>query len=151
MVYAFFDGHKPKTTEDRLKRGRKKIQAGEIKETPGEPPIPPDVAASPGKLACWRSVVGDLSNLGVLQATDGEMIALCARTLHRLAQVEAELDASDSLTVIDKRGDLKPHPLLAIQQTYTTKADKLLCNLRLSPSTRSKTLPLADEDSGWMA
>lgn len=135
-----------------MKRGRKKLQTGELKVVEGAPATPEDIEACPAKLQAYTQLIADLDAQGNLQATDGLMIALCARTLARLAQVEVDLDKLESLIYLDSRDDPKPHPLLGIQATLTTKVEKLLSNLRLSPATRSKALAMDTEgEDGWEA
>lgn len=136
-----------------MKRGKKKVQVDSIKEIPGAPEVPKDIASNPKKLAAWNGLLADLADQGNLLKTDRELIALTARTLARLAQIEQELDDAPSLTHVDSRGDIKQHPAITSCLSFTTKVNKLLSDLRLTPGARTKgVVPLASEDtSGWEA
>lgn len=135
-----------------MRQGRKKTQVGAIKQIPGKPETPTDIASNPEKLAAWDRLCDDLHQQGNLLITDRELIRTAANVVVMLRQVEREIEQLPSLYITNSRGDLVQHPLVGMHVAYVTKTNRLLSDLRLTPGTRSKgTVPLASEDldSGW--
>ena len=77
-----------------------------------KPPPPPDLSAA--SAAAWPGLTSDLEVATGASAVDLALLADLLRACDRLAQLR-ELLERDGLTVTGSQGQVRPHPVLAVE------------------------------------
>lgn len=119
-------------------RGRRPI--------PDEPKVPAGTTMpsylSAGARAVWRRLYPLLDESGVLARTDREALIEFCTVFDRWRVAEAEvsewLEQKNTYLVKQRNGVIKPHPSIAIANTYLDKARQLQADLGLTPTSRSR-------------
>ncbi len=102
---------------------------------PRIPPAPPDL--SPASSDAWAGLAADLHAIHGGHEVDFTILANVLRAADRLAGV-AETIGRDGVTVAGSKGQLRPHPLLAIEQSLRREVADGLDRLQLSPAKRDR-------------
>ena len=97
--------------------------------------------------AMWHHVIELFDQMGMLNQAEGLLIAeLCE---NEMALVQARTSVRETGQVLtDSRGDLKRNPYCVELHKYTDRKLKMLAEMGLTPSNRTKVAayPKAEED-----
>ncbi len=97
------------------------------------PTAPPDL--SPASADAWPGLAADLHAIHGGHEADFTLLANVLRAEDRLAGV-AKAIGLDGVTVTGSKGQLRPHPLLAVETVLRREVAEGLDRLRLSPAKR---------------
>ncbi len=98
-----------------------------------EPPMPRDL--SPTARACWRYIVKDLSEAGILAHSDAGVVEMAACVWARAREARREVDR-EGLTITTPQGRVE-HPAGRIERACQAEFRQLATHLGLSPSSRA--------------
>ena len=84
----------------------------------------------------FRRLVADLRALGGVAEIDALLLGDALRLRDRLAQIRVQLEV-DGPTVAGSKGQVRPHPLIAVEQNLAREIRAAFDQLQLSPRRRS--------------
>ncbi len=104
-------------------------------------PSPPSDLSTSQQL--WQGLVADLRAIGHDAEVDLTLLGDVLRARERLAQVSDKL-AADGQVVTGSRGQLRPHPLLDVEQRLRREVAVGFDRLGLSAARRDYTVSVAN-------
>lgn len=107
-----------------------------IEASEGRPPTPPAVSACPIAHEIWIETLDFMEDLGILTFADEHILVLYCTTYAELIKLTKEVQESGH-TVVDERGNFKPHPVSIAWDRAKASYIKVAGQLGLTPAARA--------------
>lgn len=116
--------------------GHRPLNAAEPMPTPGRPQCPAHIQGE--AKAEWDRITGELEGMGLLTSADRGVIALYCQAWARWAHAEAEVMKIGEVIKAPYTGTAMANPWLSIANKAHEQCHKLMAEIGLTPSARSK-------------
>lgn len=127
-------GHRSKAEKEARKEAEDKLKSSDNQISR----VPPHLSAEAKKIYKW--LVEQFKETGILCNLDKETISICADAMYRMRQAQAIIEEKGLIIEGNKNGvsTLVENPAIRIYEKYEKIYARMITELGLSPSARSK-------------
>ena len=150
-------GRKPLPTATKeasgtFKHNPQRRNVHEPKPIAGIPPIPEAIADDPIASKCWTTICGTLNEMGILTLSDASVMELYCVTYSQWRTM-AKAVANGNCTSVAPSGNVTTSPEALQVHKYAATLLKLMTELGLTPSSRSRihAIPPEEEEDPFKA
>ena len=110
----------------------------------GAPDKPQTIAQDPVASALWDDLVNDLAAARVIAPSDAPILAALCSAYSRFCKAREILAASEWVSVNERTGAVKAHPLLGVEAGAAGEIKTYASELGLSPTARARIQKVED-------